>query len=44
MTAIFIWIGSAVLDIGVAGFALLYLLRSRWMKEEEFDATRDLFI
>jgi hypothetical protein len=40
----FIYILIAIVLAGVAGGVVLYLLRSRWSKAEEFDATKDLFI
>ncbi len=43
MKLLILLVSTAVLAGGIA-FLLYFLLRSKWGKNREFDATRDLFI
>ena len=43
MNTFLLYLLVAVLTVGI-GVALYFLLRTRWSRRGEFDATRDLFI
>lgn len=43
MNSLIVYFSLAVLSVGI-GVALYFLIKTKWSRHNEFDATRDLFI